>query len=205
VSREQGSLNALARRVGLMLLVVASLAGGALTVRAAAGWTAETAIYPVPVAGLGQLTAQLGDEQARADALQARLDQLVAGSMDLAGALDEAATRLHGDASTASALRSNLVAAQARLHALRKALAAAGVPAQARTRALSATPPTGPIAAPTTTGPAAATTAPAVPAPAATYPPGVPADWPSSQPIPPMPLGCVQPQLELNGAWNCQH
>jgi hypothetical protein len=32
---------------------------------------------------------------------------------------------------------------------------------------------------------------------------GVPKDWPAGKPIPPMPPGCQQPQLELNGVWNC--
>lgn len=38
---------------------------------------------------------------------------------------------------------------------------------------------------------------------ATTLPKGVPADWPVGKPIPPMPPGCEQPQLELNGVWNC--
>jgi hypothetical protein len=38
-----------------------------------------------------------------------------------------------------------------------------------------------------------------------TRPPGVPEDWPSDRPIPPMPSGCRQPQLEDDGTWNCQH
>jgi hypothetical protein len=33
----------------------------------------------------------------------------------------------------------------------------------------------------------------------------VPADWPASKPIPPMPPGCKQGQLEDNGVWNCQN
>jgi hypothetical protein len=37
-----------------------------------------------------------------------------------------------------------------------------------------------------------------------TWPRGVPADWPPDKPIPPMPPGCRQPQLEDNGVWNCQ-
>ena len=38
---------------------------------------------------------------------------------------------------------------------------------------------------------------------AAKLPPGVPADWPAGKPIPPMPAHCSEPQLELNGVWNC--
>jgi hypothetical protein len=48
----------------------------------------------------------------------------------------------------------------------------------------------------------------AAPAPATTtttLPPGVPKDWPADKPIPPMPDGCRDPQLEDNGVWNCQH
>jgi hypothetical protein len=50
-------------------------------------------------------------------------------------------------------------------------------------------------AAPTTLRPVTSTTA--------ARPSGVPADWPAGKPIPPMPAGCEQPQLELNGVWNC--
>lgn len=80
-------------------------------------------------------------------------------------------------------------------------------------------------AAPATTlstpAPPPATAAPVAPAPTATTatsttnpapvttvaarPEGVPADWPANKPIPPMPTGCLQPQLEDNGVWNCQH
>ena len=51
---------------------------------------------------------------------------------------------------------------------------------------------------PTTRPPAPTTTI-------APRPPGVPADWPAGKPIPPMPEGCRQPQLEDDGVWNCQH
>lgn len=49
-------------------------------------------------------------------------------------------------------------------------------------------------AAPTTVKPVTSTTS---------RPRGVPADWPAGKPIPPMPPGCQDPQLELNGVWNC--
>lgn len=59
----------------------------------------------------------------------------------------------------------------------------------------------------TTSGPgtAATSTTATTGATATTRPPGVPADWPADQPIPPMPPGCRDPQLEDNGEWNCQH
>jgi hypothetical protein len=64
---------------------------------------------------------------------------------------------------------------------------------------------TSPLPAPTTTSP---TPAPTTPAPTTTVeprPPGVPSDWPTGKPIPPMPVDCREPQLEDNGVWNCQH
>jgi hypothetical protein len=48
------------------------------------------------------------------------------------------------------------------------------------------------------------TTTTAAPVTTTTRPPGVPKDWPAGKPIPPMPPNCKQPQLELNGVWNCQ-
>jgi hypothetical protein len=48
-----------------------------------------------------------------------------------------------------------------------------------------------------------ATTTTAKPTSTTTTIPGVPKDWPVGKPIPPMPPGCQQPQLELNGVWNC--
>lgn len=49
------------------------------------------------------------------------------------------------------------------------------------------------------------TGAPPEPATTTTRLPGVPADWPADEPIPPMPPGCQKPQLEDNGVWNCDH
>ncbi len=71
------------------------------------------------------------------------------------------------------------------------------------TTALPAAPP-----APETTAPPAPTVTSGVPEPATTTtvrPRGVPADWPANKPIPPMPPGCQEPQLEDNGIWNCDH
>jgi hypothetical protein len=61
-------------------------------------------------------------------------------------------------------------------------------------------------AAPTTAKPAttvATTTTVKAVTPTTVRPPGVPRDWPAGKPIPPMPPNCKQPQLELNGVWNC--
>lgn len=198
-----GALGQAIRRVLVALLVIGSLGGGALTVRLAAAWVSVAAQYPEPVVSIAQLTEQVAAEQARAESLQAQLDDLVAGSTDLAGALADAGTRLGGDASTAESLRAGLAVARARLAALQQALSAAsGVSTRQPASSAAGTNLAARTAA--TAPPAGGTVPVAASAPAA-YPPGVPADWPASQPIPSMPAGCVQPQLELNGQWNCQH
>jgi hypothetical protein len=183
---------------------MASLAGGVLTVQVAADWTAVAARYPEAVIGLGQLKAQLAEEEARADALQGQLDQIVAGTAELAGALDEAGTRLGSDAATAAAVRASLATARARLAVLQRAIGAAGAAVPRRGATPSGPPPPATPGVSDGDASAAATPTPSA-GPLLTYPPGVPADWPSSRPIPPQPSGCVQPQLELDGTWNCQH
>ncbi len=67
-----------------------------------------------------------------------------------------------------------------------------------------------PQAAPAPAAASAVTSPPATAAPApatttTTRPEGVPRDWPADKPIPPMPAGCRDGQLEDNGVWNCQH
>ncbi|MBI4934987.1 MAG: hypothetical protein HY828_13985 [Actinobacteria bacterium] len=82
------------------------------------------------------------------------------------------------------------------------AAAAPATPAPATT-AKAPTP--APTPAPVTTAkPVATTIAPTTTkAPTTTLPRGVPKDWPAGKPIPPMPANCQDPQLELNGVWNC--
>ena len=58
-------------------------------------------------------------------------------------------------------------------------------------------------AAPTTATTVKATTTTVRATTTTTRPRGVPADWPAGKPIPPMPPNCEDPQLELNGVWNC--
>lgn len=70
-------------------------------------------------------------------------------------------------------------------------------PAVATTTVPQATTPPPATTSPPTTAPRAVTTT--------TRPPGVPADWPADEPIPPMPPDCEQPQLEDDGQWNCDH
>lgn len=80
----------------------------------------------------------------------------------------------------------------------------AAAPAPAAVPTTSPAPAPAPTAAPTTTRPSTTTTT----RPTTTtssLPPGVPKDWPVGKPIPPMPAGCIDGQLEDNGVWNCQH
>lgn len=63
------------------------------------------------------------------------------------------------------------------------------------------TPPTTAPASPTTT-PAGPTTLPIAPT---TQRLQIPDDWPAGKPIPPVPPNCFQPELRLNGVWNCQN
>jgi hypothetical protein len=65
--------------------------------------------------------------------------------------------------------------------------------------------PTPTTAGPPALAPGATTTTTRAPTTTTTRPPGVPSDWPANKPIPPMPAGCQQPQLEDNGVWNCDH
>ena len=63
---------------------------------------------------------------------------------------------------------------------------------------------------PRTTVPAPATSAaPTTTQPAAPANPYVgvelPSNWPSGVPLPPIPAGCLQPHLEDDGRWNCEH
>lgn len=77
----------------------------------------------------------------------------------------------------------------------------------AATPGTAATPTTAaatPATAVSTTAPASAAPASAAPATTAARPPGVPADWPADQPVPPVPADCLKPQLEDNGVWNCE-
>ncbi len=96
------------------------------------------------------------------------------------------------------------------------ALAPIQPPPPADTAAPDPTPPPavapGPVAspasAPAASTPPSTTAAPQPPpAPASPAVPSgvrIPSDWPADKPIPPIPAGCRQPQLEDNGVWNCQ-
>jgi uncharacterized protein involved in exopolysaccharide biosynthesis len=107
-------------------LVTAGVAGsilvGAMTVRAAAVWTASAAPLEKPPITAGEISAQLNDAAARSAALEAQIADLTTRTADLAQALADANKRVGTDSSTARSLRAQLAAAQKKLTALSKAL-----------------------------------------------------------------------------------
>lgn len=118
------------RRSLVLLATVASIFGGAVAIRAAAGWTATSAPLaspPDPTA----LVAKLKDEKARADAITQELSQVVDRAAQLQSALAAAQAKAATDAESAAALAVQLAAAQQRLAALERQLAGQGSARQA--------------------------------------------------------------------------
>lgn len=116
-------------RVGLVLRraivtsgVVASLVLGAVTVRAAAAWTASAAPLDAPPVSVTDLTQRLSDEQARSETLELQLVDLTTRTTELSTALDAATKRIGTDSSAAKSLRAQLATAQKKLAALMKSL-----------------------------------------------------------------------------------
>ncbi len=112
--------------------VVASLVLGAATVRAAALWTAASAPLEQPPAALASIRQALDQERARSAAIEQQLADLSKASDDLAAALAAAPAQVTSDSSTASGLRTSLLAAQAKLAQLEAALKAAQAAQAAR-------------------------------------------------------------------------
>jgi septal ring factor EnvC (AmiA/AmiB activator) len=107
-------------------LVTAGVAGsilvGAVTVRAAAAWTASAAPMESPPVTASELSTRLSDAVARSAALDTQIADLTTRTADLAQALASADKRVGADSSTARSLRAQLAAAQKKLAALSKAL-----------------------------------------------------------------------------------
>lgn len=110
------------RRSIVVLATVASIFGGAVAIRAAAGWTALSAPLAAPP-DPATLVAQLRTEKARADAITAELSQVVDRAAQLQDALAAAKAKADSDAKAAAGLASQLAAAQKRLTALERQLA----------------------------------------------------------------------------------
>ena len=110
------------RRSIVVVATVASIFGGAVAIRAAAGWTALSAPLNAPP-DPATLVSQLGNEKARADAITSELSQVVDRAAQLQDALAAAKAKAESDAKAAAGLAAQLAAAQARLAALEKQLA----------------------------------------------------------------------------------
>lgn len=116
------------RRSLITLVTIASIFGGAVAIRAAAGWTAGAAPLDQPP-DAAALVGKLRDEQARADAIAAELEQVLDRSAELQDALHAAREKAVADADSADALAEQLAAAEAKLAALERQLASAPIAA----------------------------------------------------------------------------
>jgi len=110
------------RRSIVILATVASIFGGAVAIRAAAGWTALSAPLAAPP-DPATLVTQLQNEKARADAITEELSQVVDRAAQLQSALAAAKARADADAQAAAGLAAQLATAQKRLAVLEKQLA----------------------------------------------------------------------------------
>ena len=110
------------RRSAVLLGVVFALFVGAVTIRAAADWTASSATLNDTPPSIERLRSALEAEQARAASIRAQFDQLAAGSADLRAALQAARDRIAEDARQAEALQASLADAQARLKSLSRSI-----------------------------------------------------------------------------------
>lgn len=130
------------RRPIVMLGVALSLVAGMATIQAAAAWTAASSPLADKPPSVEALEASLAFEQARSADLLTRLEELTAGSADLAAALDTARDQIAADAVHAMELQASLDAAKSRLAALERSIQ------QARTAVAAAetAPQTGPSA-----------------------------------------------------------
>lgn len=129
----------LIRRSLVVTATGASLVMGGAAVQTAAAWVHSSVPAAAPALTAAQLQDQLGAEQARALALQAQVDALLAQASQFNTALDAAGTRVASDVQMAASLRAQLAAEQKQLAALKAANKAAAAAAH---RAAAAPPPT---------------------------------------------------------------
>lgn len=129
----------LIRRSLVVTATGASLVMGGAAVQTAAAWVHSSVPAAAPALTAGQLQDQLGAEQARALALQAQVDALLAQASQFNAALNAAGTRVASDVQMAASLRAQLAAEQKQLAALKAANKAAAAAAH---RAAAAPPPT---------------------------------------------------------------
>lgn len=113
------------RRLATAVGVMAVLALGFGSIRAASAWTAASAPLTVAPVSVKILQGNLADEQARSEALTQQLQELDAQSKDLETALTEARDRIDSDASHAGDLEKQLAEAKAKLAKMDAAIAKA--------------------------------------------------------------------------------
>jgi len=113
------------RRSFVVAVTAASVFAAAVTIRLAAGWSANTAPLTEQPPNAEELVAALRDEEARADALAAELEQVATQADELQAALVAAQDKAGQDAAIASDLAQQLASAKARLANLQAQLAAA--------------------------------------------------------------------------------
>ena len=133
------------RRLLTTLGVVAALALGFGSIRAAAAWTAASApigVAPIPVSTIQD---RLDQEMARSESMRAQLDSLASQSTEMTSALEAAQTRIATDTAHAKALANELKAAKQKLAKLEASIAAAKAAAArsvaTTTRATATAPP----------------------------------------------------------------
>ena len=129
----------LIRRSLVVTATGASLVMGGAAVQTAAAWVHSSVPAAAPALTAAQLQDQLGAEQARALALQAQVDALLAQASQFNTALNAAGTRVASDVQMAASLRAQLALEQKQLAALKAANKAAAAAAH---RAAAAPPPT---------------------------------------------------------------
>jgi hypothetical protein len=102
--------------------VVASLILGIVSIQVAAALTLAAAPPPAPPISMSELESRLAAEQARAESLQAQLDDLLGVTGQLSTALSAAETKVSVDGLSAAQLRDRLKAAEARLKLINRLL-----------------------------------------------------------------------------------
>jgi chromosome segregation ATPase len=130
----------LVRRIVTLVGVIAVLALGVGSIRAAAAWTAASAPLTVAPITVSALETDLANERARSDALRVQLRSLDGHARDLERALAQAQSRVESDTAGATDLEDQLAAATAKLAKLEKAIAKAKRDLAARAAAAAAAP-----------------------------------------------------------------
>ena len=113
------------RRTTTVVGVIAVMALGFGSIRAASAWTTASAPLKVSPASVATLQANLTTEKERSESLTKQLQALDARSRDLEAALSAARERIDADAGHAGDLEDQLAAAAKKLSKLEAAIAKA--------------------------------------------------------------------------------